>query len=166
MSPPRGNPRGTLTIFNPSTTCLRNSPQPTAKIPLCVLKTVRMHAEFSFFGVINPLFWAPVGYCKIVNPSMTCPHRVLEQPEKFEFRTLKTVRMHWDRQDRDRQSSFYADIIIVFLQLFGAKKLADWCKWYITGNYQEVLKDHSETLDALSEELQLELLNSMWPPEW
>ena len=58
------------------------------------------------------------------------------------------------------------DIIFVFFQLFGAKKLADWCKWYITGNYQEVLKDHGETLDALSEELQLELLNSMWPPEW
>ena len=62
------------------------------KFQIFILNAVRMHVEFTFFLVINPLFLTPRGYSRIVNPSTTCPEES-DVSVKFELRSLKTVRM-------------------------------------------------------------------------
>ena len=66
-----------------------------------------MHAEFTFLGVINPIFLSPLGYHRIVNPSTICPTNSLTCLRSLSFVSWKLCECI--ETDRDRQSSIDID---------------------------------------------------------
>ena len=88
--------RGTVESSTSPSTCVPGVIDVPVKFQLSILKTVRMHVEFTFFWVINPLFLSPTG-SGIVEASdllRDLSRRVVDVPVKFQLCDFKTVRMH------------------------------------------------------------------------
>ena len=71
-----------------------------------ILKTKNFAIYFKF---VHPVYQSQGATTELLTPLyMTCPFGVFNKPAKFHLRSLKIVRMHWDR-DIDREFYIYIE---------------------------------------------------------
>ena len=100
---PLGNGRN----VNHSTTLSQGVIDVPVKFQLFILKTVRMHVEFTFFEWLTLYFWPLWGYGRNVNSSTTCPG--LSMTYLWSFIPVSWKLCECIETDRDRQTETETD---------------------------------------------------------